>query len=117
MNRTDFLVDNAVLKEAKGALDAIPGKYQDAISRIRSATDELLDKNNWKGETRDEFKDTYDIVSRYLEDDQQQIASIVEILEGFYNVYEAADVDTMKSLVEGIGKLAGGDESSGQKKK
>ena len=110
MNRADFLVDSAVLKEAKVAMDAIPGKYREAIDQISAVTAELLRDDNWKGKTKTEFQDTYSIVSRYLEDDQQQMGSIVDILQGFYNLYDAADIDTAKSLIQGIEKLSDKEE-------
>ncbi len=104
-NRPDFTIDAAVLQEAVEALQSIPQKYETAIKAIKEVTNSLIETSNWKGKTRDEFRDTYRIVEHYLDDDQQQMGDIIEILKGFQNIYEAADIDTAKELVDKTGKV------------
>ncbi len=104
-NRTDFVVDYSVLEEACRAIESVPHKYQEAIQNIKKVTETLLDNSNWKGAARDEFKNTYRIVEHYLEDDQQRVGNIIELINGFMDIYEALDIDTAKDIVEGTAKV------------
>lgn len=99
-NRADFTVDSSIFREAIEALTKLMPQYQASVSRIRTATEPLLDTTNWKGKARDEFKDTYRIVDHYLNDDSTQISSIKDIVQGFKDIYDALDVDTAKKLYD-----------------
>ena len=104
-NRSDFTIDYSVLEEACEAIKSVPEKYQEAIQNIKKVTEPLLDKSNWRGEARDEFKDTYRIVEHYLEDDQRRAGNIIELISGFMDIYDALDIDTAKDLVDNTGKV------------
>ena len=99
-NRSDFTVDASVFQEAIDGLAQLMPQYQAAISRIRTATGPLLDTKNWKGKSRDEFKDTYYIVEHYLDDDSTQLSSIKDMVQGFKDIYDALDVDTAKKVYD-----------------
>jgi len=114
-NLQNFTINDATLQEAITALQAIPQKYSDALAAIKAATEPLLEKENWKGEARDEFKATYRILEHYLEDDQERTSNIVDILIGFRDIYKASDVETAKKLVDktvkAVKTVTGKDES------
>ena len=114
-NKDNFTIDSAALQEAVTALKDIPQKYRDALDAIQKATEPLLEKENWSGNAREEFKDTYRIVEHYLEDDLERTSNIVDIINGFKEIYEAADDETAKKMVESVSNavntLTGGSSS------
>ncbi len=97
-NRSDFLVSTDVIAAAKEAIDKLMPLYTEAIAKIRAASEELIDKSNWSGEAREEFKATYRIVDHYLEDDSDKVSSLSEMLEGFREIYDTLDVDSAKKV-------------------
>lgn len=116
-NRSDFTIDSSVLQEAIDALKNVPQKYEDAINEIKKVTEALLEKEKWKGKTRDEFKETYRVVEHYLDDDMQRAGDIGDILAGFLDIYETADVDTAISLVDKVGKVKDAHDKAVEAKK
>ena len=104
-NRQDFTVNTAVLQEAIEALSDLPQKYNSAIAEIKRVSEALLQRKNWKGDTREEFKDTYRIVERYLEDDEQRLTDIVDVLKGFEEIYEDLDTEALKDIYENAQKI------------
>lgn len=98
--REDFTVNTCVIETASSSLSRIPTLYSDSIAKIQKITEQLLDKQNWKGKARDEFRDTYRIVERELEDDQEQISSMGEMLKAFQDIYDTIDTDSAKQLRE-----------------
>ena len=103
-NSADFVVTNSVIDEAAEAVTKLGPMYVQEIAKVKKASEELIDRSNWKGKARDEFKDTYRIVEHYLEDDSDRISSIGEILKGFRDIYEAIDAESMKKLYEEVKK-------------
>ena len=99
-NKDNFTINDAVLQEAVSALKDIPQKYRDALDAIQKATAPLLEKENWSGEAREEFKATYCIVEHYLEDDLERTSNIVDIINGFKEIYDAVDDETAKEMVK-----------------
>ena len=86
--------------------------YEKVISDIKSVSEELIDTSNWKGDARDEFKDTYRIVEHYLEDDSEKISSISDMLKGFKDIYDAVDGDSAKKLYETVSDAVSGDKKN-----
>ena len=107
-NRSDFLISTDVIVAAKESIDKLMPLYSETIEKIRSASEELIDKSNWVGDAREEFKATYRIIEHYLEDDSDRVSSISEMLEGFRKIYETLDVDSAKKVYDTVsGPLAG----------
>lgn len=109
-NRSDFLVSTDVIAAAKESLDKLMPLYTETIAKIRSASEELIDKSNWVGEAREEFKATYRIIEHYLEDDSDRVSSIREMLEGFQEIYETLDVDSAKKVYDTVSGAFAGDK-------
>jgi len=98
----EFIVSGYALKEAQEAMQAVIPLYPEAIGNIRTATETLLDRENWIGAARNEFKATFRIVDHYLEDDTQRISSLVEIVKGFREIYDALDVESAKKIYDAL---------------
>ena len=101
-NKVDFVVSTDSITTAVEAVNKLKPLYTKVISDIKRVSEELIDTSNWKGEARDEFRDTYRIVEHYLEDDSEKISSIVEMLQGFKEIYETVDGDSAKKLYESV---------------
>lgn len=101
-NTDDFVVSSAALAEAQAAMNDIIPLYPEVISKIKTASENLIDKSNWSGAARDEFKATYRIVEHYLTDDSDRISSLSEIIEGFQEIYDTLDIDSAKKVYETI---------------
>lgn len=94
----EFIICEYALMEAEEAMKTILPLYPEAIKNIRDATETLLDRENWIGATREEFQATFRILDHYLEDDTQRISSLVEMIKGFKDIYEALDVESAKKI-------------------
>lgn len=101
-NHSDFTVSTDVIASTMESIKKLQPLYAQVIEDIKRVSEELIDTSNWKGEARDEFKDTYRIVEHYLEDDSNKISSIVDILQGFKDIYDAVDGDSAKKLIETV---------------
>ena len=115
-NRSDFLISTDVIVAAKEAIDKLMPLYTETIAKIRSASEELIDKSNWSGDAREEFKATYRIVEHYLEDDSDRVSSISEMLEGFQEIYETLDIDSAKKVYETVSGAVSGDKEKSEAK-
>lgn len=101
-NRADFTVDSQVLAKTLEAMNKLKPQYDESLSEIKTATEDLIDTANWKGKGRDEFKDAYRILEHYLTDDADKISSMSEMLKGFKDIYDAADVESAKKLYDAV---------------
>ena len=101
-NHSDFTVSTDVIVSTMESIKKLQPLYAQVIKDIKRVSEELIDTSNWKGEARDEFKDTYRIVEHYLEDDSDKVSSIIDMLQGFKDIYDAVDGDTAKKLVETV---------------
>lgn len=111
-NKADFTVSTEVIATTMDSINKLKPLYSQVISDIKKVSEELIDSSNWKGDARDEFKDTYRIVEHYLEDDSDKISSISDMLKGFKEIYDAVDVDTAKKLYDTVSKAVSGDKKS-----
>lgn len=101
-NHSDFTISTDVIASTMESIKKLQPLYAQVIRDIKKVSEELIDTSNWKGEARDEFKDTYRIVEHYLEDDSDKISSIADMLQGFKDIYEAVDGDAAKKLAEKV---------------
>lgn len=109
-NKADYTVSTDVIETAMEAIKNLNPLYEKVISDIKSVSEELIDTSNWKGDARDEFKDTYRIVEHYLEDDSEKISSISDMLKGFKDIYDAVDGDSAKKLYKTVSDAVSGDK-------
>ena len=102
VDNSDFVVSYDVIAAAKEAIDNLLPKHNNIVTNIKNASEMLIDSENWKGEARDEFKDTYRIVEHCLEFDNDSLSSISEILESFMKIYDELDIDSAGQLVDTV---------------
>lgn len=111
-NKADFTVSTNVIVATMDAINKLKPLYSQVIADIKKVSEELIDTSNWKGDARDEFKDTYRIVEHYLEDDSEKISSISDMLKGFKDIYDAVDGDSAKKLYETVSDAVSNDKKS-----
>ena len=104
-NKADFTVSTDVIVATMDAINKLKPLYSQVIADIKKVSEELIDTSNWKGDARDEFKDTYRIVEHYLEDDS-------DMLKGFKDIYDAVDGDSAKKLYETVSDAVSSDKKS-----
>ncbi len=102
--RNDFNIDVTALRDASKKLSIVNSTYSSSLSRIRKATEIILDENVWKGQARKEFKDTYRILEHYLKEDEEQIINIIDIVNGITELYETTDMEKAKKIAKTIEK-------------
>ena len=101
-NRSDFVISSPSLEKAEEMIRGIVPLFSEQVEIIKKASEELVDTENWKGKARDEFHDTYLIVEHYLHCDKEQMSSILDIITGFKDIYEAVDADSAVKLIKTV---------------
>ena len=101
----DFVIKTEAMKAAEAALVSVYKTFRNAVENIETSSEKLFNRENWRGEARDEFYDTYTIIRHNLKADEQQMSSLSEIILGIKDVYEATDLDTAKQLISSIGDV------------
>lgn len=99
-NNKDFTIEITSIDEAVEALNALKPAYDDAIKKIKEASEKLISDTNWKGKAKNEFRDTYRIIEHYFEDDSDKLSSMGDIIKGFSDIYKQMDIDSAKKLAD-----------------
>ena len=107
-----FHIRTEVMETASTALSEVITTFRDAVAKIEEASEKLFDGDNWRGEARNEFYNTYVIIQHNLQIDEQQVSSLAEIIKGIKDVYDATDIDTAKQLISTVGDAFSGNEKS-----
>ena len=111
-NNKDFTIEITSIDEAVDAITSLKPAYDDAIKKIKDASEKLISDTNWKGKARDEFRDTYRIVEHYFEDDSDKLSSMGDIVKGFSDIYKQLDIDSAKKLADMVEKAIPVNEQS-----
>ena len=98
-----FLIRAEVMETTSTALSEVITTFRDAVAKIEEASEKLFDGDNWRGEARNEFYNTYVIIQHNLQIDEQQVSSLSEIIKGIKDVYDATDFDTAKQIISTVG--------------
>lgn len=105
----NFVIKTEAMEAAEAALISVYETFRHAVENIEVSSEKLFNRENWRGEARDEFYDTYTIIRHNLRADEQQISSLSEIILGIKDVYVETDLDTAKQLISSVGEVFGND--------
>lgn len=105
----DFVIKTEAMKAAEAALVSVYKTFRNAVENIETSSEKLFNRENWRGEARDEFYDTYTIIRHNLKADEQQISSLLEIILGTKDIYVETDLDTAKDLISSVGDVFNND--------
>lgn len=110
MNKNlDFVIDTEAMEAAKAALLSVYKTFRHAVENIEASSEQLFNRENWRGEARDEFYDTYTIIRHNLKADEQQMSSLSEIILGIKDIYVETDLNTAKELISSVGDVFSND--------
>lgn len=100
-----FVVKTDAMKAAEAALLSVYQTFRQAVENIETSSEKLFNRENWRGEARDEFYDTYTIIRHNLKADEQQMSSLSEIILGIKDIYMETDLNTAKELISSLGDV------------
>lgn len=105
----NYVINTGAMEAAEAALVSVYKTFHQAVENIESSSEQLFNRENWCGEARDEFYDTYTIIQYNLKADEQQMSSLSEIILGIKDIYVATDLDTAKQLISSVGDVCSDD--------
>lgn len=103
--KSNFVIKTEAMKAAEVALVSVYETFRNAVENIEESSEKLFNRENWRGEARDEFYDTYTIIRHNLKADEQQMSSLSEIILGIKDIYVTTDLDTAKQLISSVGDV------------
>ena len=106
---SNYVIDTRAMEVAKATLRSVYQTFSQAVENIERSSEKLFNRENWRGEARDEFYDTYTIIRHHLKADEQQISSLLEIILGIKDIYVETDLDTAKDLISSVGDVFNND--------
>ena len=100
-----FVIKTDAMEAAEAALVSVYKTFHQAVENIEASSEQLFNRENWRGEARDEFYDTYTIIRHNLKADEQQMSSLSEIILGIKDIYMETDLNTAKELISSLGDV------------